>query len=70
MLLGVAGTRGKLLGLKVELWEFHVVDDLEKLPGNEGELAAGKYVTCMCLDYLVQKLINMHIHYPVPYPSH
>lgn len=26
--------------------------DLEKLLGNEGKLAAGKYITCMCLDYL------------------
>lgn len=52
MLLRTAETPGKLPGLKVEWWELHAVGDLEKLPGNEGKAAAGKYITCMCLDYL------------------
>lgn len=52
MLLCAAGTHGKLLGLKVEQRELHAVGDLQKLLGKEGTLAAGKIVTCMCLDYL------------------
>lgn len=42
MLLCAARTHGKLLGLKVEQWVRHAVGDLEKLPGNEGKLAAGE----------------------------
>lgn len=42
MLLHDAKAHGKLPGLKVEWWELHAVGDLKKLPGNEGELAAGK----------------------------
>lgn len=52
MPLHAAEASGKLLGLEVEWWALHAVGDLEKLPGNDGKQAAGKHVTCMCLDYL------------------